>query len=367
MQDPRTHKLAKLLVEYSADVRPGQTVAIMCRPDSLPLAEALYAASLARGGHPELLFDYELTDELLLKHGTPEQVGHTPAIHQSVFEIFDVLFKVRGEANTRTLSGVDPKMQAARATAISPVLGAQLQRGATGKLRWVVCPFPTQANAQDADMSLREYEDFVYSACHVNGPDDPVGYWKKMQAEQQRLVEYLKGKDVLQVKSKNADLTLSIKGRTWLNSCGTHNMPDGEIYTGPVEDSVNGWVRFTYPGVYRGREVDGIEIGFDNGRAVRISGRKNEDFLLKTLDTDPGARFLGEFAIGTNFGVDRFTKSILFDEKIGGTIHMAFGAGYPETGSHNKSAVHWDLICDMRQGEITVDKQLFYQNGEFKV
>ena len=227
--------------------------------------------------------------------------------------------------------------------------------------------YPTLAYAQDADMSLREYEAFVYGACHVGGDDDPVAYWKQMQAEQQRLVDYLKGKEVLQVRSKNCDLTLSIKGRTWLNACGTHNMPDGEIYTGPVENSVNGWVRFTYPGVYGGREVDGVEVGFDNGRAVRISGRKNEEFLLQTLDTDAGSRFLGEFAIGTNFGVSKYTKSILFDEKIGGTMHMAFGAGYPETGSQNKSAVHWDMVCDMRQGEITVDGKVFYKNGEFKV
>ena len=367
MQDVRVHQLARLLVEYSANVQADERVAIMCRPEALPLAEALYQAALARGGHPELLLDYELTDELLLKHGSPAQIGRTPAIHQLVFENFEVLFKVRGEANTRALSGVNPQAQARRREALAPVLGAQLRRGAVGQLKWVVCCFPTLAYAQDADMSLGEYEDFVYGACHVGGPDDPVAFWKQVQAEQQRLADFMQGKDVVQVNSKNVDLTLSVKGRTWLNSCGTHNMPDGEIYTGPVENSVNGWVRFTYPGVYGGREVDGIELGFDNGRVVRATARKNEDFLLKTIDTDPGARTLGEFAIGTNFGVTRFTKSILFDEKIGGTIHMALGAGYPETGSHNVSAVHWDMICEMRQGEIRVDGQVFYRNGEFKV
>jgi aminopeptidase len=195
-----------------------------------------------------------------------------------------------------------------------------------------------------------------------------VAHWQKVRAEQQRLVEWLKPRDKAVVRGPNVDLTLSIKGRTFINADGTHNMPDGEIYTGPVEDSVNGWVRFTYPAVAFGREVDGVEIKFEDGRVAKASARKGEEFLLNTLDTDAGARYLGEFAVGTNFGIARFTKSILFDEKIGGTIHMAFGAGYPETGSKNVSSLHWDMICDMRDGsEIVVDGELFYRNGEFKV
>lgn len=216
-------------------------------------------------------------------------------------------------------------------------------------------------------MSLSEFEDFVFAACHVD-KEDPVAEWRKVSAEQQKLVDWLVGKDKVAVKGPNVDLTLSIKGRTFINADGTANMPDGEIFTGPVENSVNGWIRYTYPAIFSGREVEGIELRFAEGQVVAASAQKNEAFLLSVLDTDPGARYLGEFAIGTNHGIDRFTKSILYDEKIGGTLHTAVGSGYPETGSQNRSAVHWDMICDMRNGgQIWVDDELFYENGRFLI
>jgi len=242
-----------------------------------------------------------------------------------------------------------------------------MERQATGELRWTLTQYPTHASAQDAEMSLSEYEDFVYTACMVH-LDDPVAYWKEKAAEQQRLVDWLKGHDKVEVKGENIDLTLSIKDRVFINADGKKNMPDGEIFTGPVEDSVNGWVRFTYPAIYNSREVDGVELYFENGKVVKATAEKGEDFLNSVLDTDEGARYLGEFAIGTNTGIQKFTRNILFDEKIGGTVHMAVGAGYPDTGSKNESAVHWDMICDMRSGgEIIVDGELFYKDGEFQV
>jgi aminopeptidase len=195
-----------------------------------------------------------------------------------------------------------------------------------------------------------------------------VARWQAIHKMQQKLVDWLKGKKTLEVNGPNVELKLSIEGRTFINSDGTHNMPSGEIFTGPVEDSVEGWVHFTYPAVTQGREVEGIELTFEKGRVVKATAEKNEEFLLSQLDADEGARTLGEFAIGTNHGIDRFVKNILFDEKIGGTIHMAVGAGYPETGSQNESAIHWDMICDMRDGgEITADGELFYHAGEFTI
>jgi aminopeptidase len=368
MLDPRVQKLARLLVEHSVRVKENEQVAVMGWPPAMPLMEAAYEVVLERGGHPVMLLDYALNDEAMLRLGTTAQLEYVSPIHRLAFETFEAIIKIRAQSNTRTLTGADPNKQALRQKTHFTLIQAQMARGATGALKWVTTQFPTDSYAQEADMSLREYEDFVYGACHVNGADDPVAHWRKMEAEQQRLVDYLKGKQQIRVKAEGCDLTLSIEGRTFLNAAGQHNMPDGEIYTGPVEDSVNGWVRFTYPGVKDGREVDGVEFGFENGRVIRASARKNQDFLIKTLDTDPGARYLGEFAIGTNFGVTRHTKNILFDEKIGGTIHMAVGAGYPETGSQNTSAVHWDMLCDMRSGgEIWVDGELFYQNGAFKV
>jgi len=216
-------------------------------------------------------------------------------------------------------------------------------------------------------MSLREYEDFLFSATFAD-QDDPVAPWQRIHDDQQRLVDWLEGRKTVTVQSPNADLTLSIEGRTFINSDGKENMPCGEIFTGPVEDSANGWVKFTFPGIISGREVNGVRLEFKAGKVIKASAEKNEEYLLEMLDSDKGARYLGEFAIGTNYGIQRFTKNILFDEKLGGTFHMALGAGYPETGSTNQSSIHWDLIADAHQdSEIRVDGELFYKDGQFQV
>ena len=216
-------------------------------------------------------------------------------------------------------------------------------------------------------MSLRDYENFVYGACFCDR-EDPVAEWQRVHAEQERVVQWLKGREQVKVVGPNADLTLSVKGRTFINSDGHHNMPSGEVFTGPVEDSAEGWVRFTYPAVHGGREVEGVELRFEAGKVVEATATKNEDYLLRMLDLDEGSRYLGEFAVGTNFGIQKFTKNILFDEKIGGSIHMAVGMGYPDTGSRNQSAIHWDMICDMRDGgEIWVDGDLLYKDGQFVI
>lgn len=216
-------------------------------------------------------------------------------------------------------------------------------------------------------MPLSAYEDFVYSACKADQPD-PVKIWNEIEADQARLVKWLEGKKMLEMHSPTIDMRMSIEGRTFINSTAKHNMPGSEIFTGPVEDSVNGWVQYTFPAIRLGREVDGIRLEFKDGKVVKASAEKNEEYLIKMLDQDPGARFLGELGIGTNYSIDHFTKSILYDEKMGGTIHMAVGASYPETGGKNQSALHWDMICDMRQdSEIRVDGELFYKDGQFQV
>jgi aminopeptidase len=240
-------------------------------------------------------------------------------------------------------------------------------RGSKGELDWTVTMYPTDAYAQDADMSQQEFADFVYGACYAD-QEDPVALWQAIHERQQKLVDWLAGKKEIKVKGSNIDLKLSIDGRQFINSDGTANMPSGEIFTGPVEDSVQGWVRFSYPAVTRGVEVDGVELTFDKGKVVEAKATKNHDYLIQMLDLDEGARYLGEWAIGTNDRIDRFIKNILFDEKLGGTIHMAVGAGYPETGSVNDSAIHWDMICDMGDdGEIWVDDELFYRGGKFLI
>jgi aminopeptidase len=307
------------------------------------------------------------TEELLYGHGSDEQLQHVPEPVKLITETYDVRINVRGQANTKSLSNVDPAKMVLRSQARTELMKTFMQRSASGALRWVSTLFPTNAYAQDAEMSLSEYEDFVYGAC-MPDLENPVAYWRNFSAWQQKIVEWLKGKEHVRIVGPKTELELSIAGRTFINSDGKKNMPSGEVFTGPVEDSVEGHVTFSYPAIHQGREVAGVQLWFESGRVVKATAEKNQDYLLKTLDTDEGSRYVGEFAIGTNEGIQRFTGQILFDEKIGGSFHMAVGAGYPETGSKNESAIHWDMICDLRDGgQIWVDDILLYENGEFVI
>ncbi|MDP9367183.1 MAG: aminopeptidase, partial [Chloroflexota bacterium] len=264
-------------------------------------------------------------------------------------------------------SQVDPARQTVFQSARSELFQTFMRRAAEGTMTWVGTLFPTDAYAQDAGMATSDYADFVFQACKLD-QSDPVAAWQEVHERQQRLIDWLAGKQQVHLTGPDVDLTLSIAGRTWINADGRRNFPDGEIFTGPVEESVNGTVRFSFPVVVAGREVQDVRLRFEAGKVVEASAAQNEAFLLQQLDTDPGARYLGEFAFGTNFGITEFTKNILFDEKIGGTVHMAVGAGYPQTGSRNQSAVHWDLICDLREGgQVDVDGEPFLRNGAFVV
>ncbi len=240
-----------------------------------------------------------------------------------------------------------------------------MRRGADRSFKWVSTLFPTGGFATEAGMSLADYEDFVYRACHADEAD-PVALWKKVEAEQSKTIDRIEWSQPGLLRGPNVDLSLSVKGRKFINCAGLNNMPDGEIFTGPVEDSVNGWVRFSYPAIYNGVMVEGVELTFTNGKVAKAKADKNQPFLLEMLRFGPGARYLGEFAIGTNYEINHFSRNILFDEKLGGTFHMALGSGYPETGSKNKSMIHWDMICGMKEdSEITLDGEVIYKNGKF--
>jgi aminopeptidase len=367
MSDPRMVKLAETLVNYCVEVKPGDWVIIMGNVKSLPLSREVYRHVYLAGGNPNQVITSEDTAEITFKKAGEEQLQWISPFESMTYEKADVLISIRAASNAHALANVDPQKQQVYFAARREMMQVYKQRSASGELRWVITNFPCQAYAQDADMSLSEYEDFVYKATFAD-KDDPVAAWQKVHAEQQKLVDWLKGKKEVVVRSPNADLTLSIEGREFINSDGKHNMPSGEVFTSPIEDSANGWVQFTYPAIRLGREVEGVRLEFKDGKIVKASAEKNEEFLLSQLDVDEGARHLGEFAIGTNYGIDRFTKSILFDEKIGGTFHLAVGRGFPEVGGENVSAIHWDMICDARQdSEILVDGELFYKDGEFQV
>ena len=303
--------------------------------------------------------------EILFKHANDAQLQYIPASVKLDNDTTDVEINVMADVNTKALTNIDPSRMALRARANAEMNRMFMERAARGEVRWTLTLFPTQAHAQEAEMSLSEYEDFVYSACMPDAAD-PVGYWQKVSARQKKIIDWLKGRQQVRVLGPQTDLRLSIAGRTFINCDCKENVPDGEIFTGPVENSLEGQVYFSYPTIFGGRQVTGVRLWFEHGKVVNATADKNEDFLLKTLDTDAGSRYVGEFAIGTNEGIQRFTGEILFDEKIGGSFHMALGQGYPESGSQNQSGLHWDMICDLRSGgEIWVDDELLYKNGKF--
>ena len=373
MADLRVQKFAKVLVEHSARIVPGDRVLLEGTTAAEPLLRELFIQILEKGGHPHLMVALPgmmpfSQDEMYLTYAkTDAQLEFVPTFHKLAYEQFESRIRIHSATNTHGTTNIDPAKAALRTKGLSSITETQFRRGADGSFKWVTTLYPTEAYAQDAGMSLKEYEDFVFGAVHTH-EDDPTAFWKSVEQKQQSVVDFMKGKNQVVLRGPNVDLTLSVKDRIFKNSFGTYNMPDGEIYTGPVEDSVNGWVKFTYPANYGGVSVEGAELTFSNGRVGTAKAEKNQDYLIKTLDTDAGSRFLGEFAIGTNFDIQQFTGNILFDEKIGGSFHMALGAGYPETGSKNKSAIHWDMICDMRKdAEILVDGELFYKNGEFVI
>ena len=365
MADLRVERLANILVDHSTQIKPGDRVAIEATTAAEPLVRALYSAILERGGLPYPLLDLTDQDDILFAVAKNEQLDATPPFRKLAYDLFESRIRIHSATNPRSLSGVDPARQRRRQKALSPIMEAQMRRGADRSFKWVTTLFPTEGFAVEADMGYRDYEDFVYRACHANEMD-PVAFWKKVEASQKKIIDRIEGHHQVVLRGPNVDLTLSIKERKFLNGAGLNNMPDGEIYTGPVEDSVNGWVRFSYPAIYNGVMVEGVELTFTNGRVAKAKADKNQAFLLEMCESDPGARFLGEFAIGTNYEIDHFSRNILFDEKLGGTFHMALGSGYPETGSLNKSMIHWDMICGMKDdSEILLDGEAIYKNGKF--
>ncbi len=367
--DSRILKMAQVLIRYSTRVQPGERVLIRATsPAAEPLCQALYDEALRAGGLPVVYMHMSQEDPIALEATVdPALLADINPMLALMYEQAPVVIRIEAAENTRNRTAYPLDAQQARAQAANGLIQIQMRREAAGELRRCTTQFPTFAYAQMAGMSLQQHERLLYQACKAH-LDDPVAAWRAVEAEQARLVEWLKGKKHVQVRGENIDLQLSIEGRTFINASGQSNLPDGEIFTGPVEDSVNGWVRYTYPAYYQGNEVKGIELEFRDGKVVRATAEQNEAFLHSMLDMDAGARRLGEFAIGTNRDIQQFTGTILFDEKIAGTVHMAVGQGYGKTGSVNQSVIHWDMICDMRQGgEIYVDGTLFYKDGEFVI
>lgn len=366
MRDSRLDKLADVLVNYSTAVRPDDLVRISGPPVTRPLVVALYRAVLAAGGHPHVEMVPDECAEIKLDLASQEQLRFENPIALYTIERVDVSIGLWGEDNTKSLSGTDPARQALVSQARKKQMARFLERASAGELRWVGSQYPCNSAAQDAQMSLAQYERFVFEAglLHL---DDPAAAWREISRRQQRVADFLNEcREVRFTTPQGTDLKVGVDGRAWINCDGHENFPDGEIFTGPVEDATEGVVAYSFPAVHGGREVDGIRLTFKAGRVVDASATRGEEFLIAMLDQDAGARVLGEIAIGTNYSVRQYTKNTLFDEKIGGTFHAAVGAAYPETGGKNESGLHWDMVCDLRQGgRIYADGKLISENGRF--
>ena len=369
MYDSRVDRLADVLVTYSVGVKRDDTVLIKSPLLGEPLVMALARRIVRAGANPVIRCLPDELEEILCKQGKGKQLAYLAPGDKLDMETANCFIGIWASSNTRTMSNTDPARQQARSQARKPLLETLMKRGSAkgkNKLRWVGTQFPCQASAQDASMSLNEYADFVFKAGLLHLPS-PAAAWRRLRASQKRVCDYLnKAREIRFVLPGGTDLKVGVAGRKWINSDGTNNFPDGEVFTGPVESATEGVVHFSFPAMAGGREVNDVVLRFQDGQVTDASASSNEEYLFRMMDQDQGGRILGEIALGTNYSIRNFTKNTLFDEKIGGTFHAALGAAYPETGGKNMSALHWDMVCDLRQGgRVEVDGKIISKNGRF--
>jgi aminopeptidase len=365
MSDSRDQRMADVLVDFCAEVREGDLVTIESTTLAAPILRDLYRRVLEAGAHPLPRISLEGLSENLLKYGNDAQLAWENPVRADDIETVDVRIVLEAPGNTKRLSNIDPARHAQYERSTERLRNRYLERAAAGELRWVLTAYPTQAAAQDASMSLTDYEDFVFGAAFLDDPD-PVARWREFGERIDRLARFLSEKRELRIVAEGTDLRLAVEGRTWISAKGRENLPDGEVFTAPLETSVEGRIRFTYPAVFNAREVEDVRLRFEAGEVVEATATRGEQFLREMIGLDEGARRVGEFAFGLNDAVSIFTSNILFDEKIGGTVHLALGTAYPESGGLNRSALHWDMICDLRSGsEVYADGELVYRDGRF--
>ena len=366
MRDQRLGRLGELIVNYSLGLEPGKVLRIDAPPVASPLAVELYRAALAAGAQPYVHVEPERLPELLLAEGSDEQLDFVSPIARAELEVVDAIVTVWSDSNTRALSRADPERHQRLIGSKQQLAKRRWERMSSGELGWCGTLFPTQAYAQDAEMSLTEYERFVFRACHVEEPGDPVAHWRSVRDELAARAKSLSEARELRIAGPGTDLKVGVDGRQWKPADGRYNMPDGEVYTSPLETVTEGEISFDFPALFHGREVDGIRLRFEGGKVAAAEADRGREYLDAMLDLDEGASRLGEVAFGLNYEIDRFTQNTLFDEKIGGTIHVALGSSFEDLGGQNRSALHWDLVCDLRaEGEVYADGELVWRAGRF--
>jgi aminopeptidase len=366
MFDPRVAKLGDLLVNYSLELRPGQQLRIDAGTVAAPLVTEAYRSAVRAGGNPRTRIEVEGLDVIAVGESSDEQLVFVSEIDRFEVAQIDAMLTIWADRNTRALTQADPDRVSRRIASRRELTKRFWQRIDAGEAKWVGTRFPTEAHAQDAEMSLPEYEDFVYAACHVRENDDPVAHWRQVSTELNARARELESFRELRIVGPDTDLRLNVAGRRWLAADGKLNMPDGEIFTSPVETETDGEIRFSFPAIFHGRAVEDVRLRFEGGRVVDAEAKTANDYLHSLLDMDAGARVLGELAFGLNYEIDRFTRDILFDEKIGGTLHMALGSSFKKLGGENESGLHWDMIRDLRDdGEVYADGELVWKAGRF--
>jgi aminopeptidase len=366
VRDPRLARLAGLIVDYSLGLEAGKVVRIDAPPVAAPLATELYRAALAAGAKPYVNVELERLAGVMLAEGSDEQLDFVSPIGAFEVDTVDAIVTIWAESNTRALTHADPGRHRRLIASMQELSKIRWRRMAAGELAWCGLAFPTEAYAQDAQMSLDEYERFVFRACHVEGDDDPAAHWQGVRDELRSRAEALGRANELRIVGPGTDLRVGVEGRRWSAADGRLNMPDGEVYTSPVETLTEGEITFDFPALFQGREVTGIRLRFEGGVVVAAGASSGHEYLDSLLEMDDGARRLGEVAFGLNYEIDRFTNNTLFDEKIGGTMHFALGAAFPELGGRNESSLHWDLVCDLREkGEVYADGELVWRAGRF--
>ncbi len=366
MKDPRIEKLARLLTEYSLRLKPRQIVSIQADASAAPLVRECYRAALQRGAYVVTDLTIDGLAEIFYKEAGTAQLHWVSPFTRHKLRRVDAVLTIWGDGNTKALTNIDPKRMATASAARRELFTIFLNRIANKSARWVGTQWPCNSSAQDAEMSLEEYENFVYDGGHLDDPD-PIKTWKRISKRQQALTNFLNKAREVRVVAEDTDIRYRCQGRRWINCDGQENFPDGEVFTCPIEDSVEGHVKFSFPAVHNGREVVGARLTFQRGKVVKAEAEKGQDFLRAMVNLDKGASILGEAAIGTNYNIKQYTKNTLFDEKIGGTVHFALGASLPEAGGRNRSGLHWDMVCDLRTGgEIYVDGDPLQRNGRFR-
>lgn len=365
MIDSRVQRMARVLVQYSLGIKPGERLGIKAGPPAIPLVREVAREALASGAFPEIFLDLPGWKEMLLREGSDAQLASISDAARLMAEEYEAALEISSLENTQELNTLDPERIARHNQAQARVFQAIRSRSQDGSLHRSITLYPTNAYAQDAGMSFHEFEDFFYHACFLDD-EDPIARWQALSRQQKRLVEWLAGKHTVHILGPETDLRLSIDGRVFLSDDGRYNFPGGEFFTGPVEESAQGHIRFSFPSSYGGRSVDNVRLRFEEGTVVEAQAEQGQAYLEHMLGLDEGARRLGEFAFGNNAHITRCIKNTLFDEKMSGTVHLALGASFSATGGRNQSLLHWDMVYDLRQGsEVWIDDELFNRDGHF--